>query len=238
MDPRGKTGGKTGGRPPPAALRAAAWVMRCLGGCWPPGEQEAAELAARLEQRLLAPGQLAFGQGRIPEGVWIVRSGTLELVSGTGRHRVVVGVVQPCGVVGDVPLLLGRPAVCTVRALTDVQAGFLPATAFHAVLESSPALARAWLSGLARRHAGAQESLAQSVGGTAERRVARLLLREARDGTVACSQGTLAAMLGLRRPTLNRVLKDFERAGLLRVGYRQVELLATDQLQRRAGDSG
>ncbi|UGY92924.1 Crp/Fnr family transcriptional regulator [Streptomyces gobiensis] len=217
-----------------AALRAAAWVMRCLGDRWPPDEEEAAELAARLEERLLAPGEVAFSDGRLPDGVWIVRSGTLELVSGAGRRRVVIGVVQPSGIAGDVPLLLRRPAVYTVRALTDVQAGYLPARSFLTLLESSPVLARAWLTGLAHRHAKAQEALAQSVGGNAECRVARLLLREARGGSVSCSQDTLARMLGLRRPTLNRVLKEFERDGLLRLGYRRVELLARDGLRDRA----
>ncbi|MFG2526242.1 helix-turn-helix domain-containing protein [Streptomyces sp. NPDC048527] len=55
-----------------------------------------------------------------------------------------------------------------------------------------------------------------------------------RDRTVSSSQGTLAEMLGLRRPTLNRVLKYFERDGLLRVGYRQVELPVPDRPQHRA----
>ncbi|UQA97672.1 cyclic nucleotide-binding domain-containing protein [Streptomyces halobius] len=76
---------------------------------------------------MLEPGTVVFAQGQVPDGVWIVRSGTLELVSGTGRRRVVVGVLSECGIAGDVPLLLGRPAVCTVRTLTTVQAVFLPA---------------------------------------------------------------------------------------------------------------
>lgn len=225
--------------PDPAALQAADWVLRSLGGHrQPPGEQERIRLASRLEQRLLRPGTVAVLRGTMPEGVWIVRSGTLELVAGSGRGRVVVGVLQPGDAVGDVPLLLGQPAVCTARALTDVQAGFLPAARFSVLLEENPRLARCWLTGLARRHARAHEALAQTVGGSAQGRTAGLLLREARGGTVACSQDTLAAMVGLRRPTLNRVLKEFEREGLLRVGYRQIELLAEDGLRRRARGAG
>ncbi|UQA91098.1 Crp/Fnr family transcriptional regulator [Streptomyces halobius] len=220
--------------PAPAALRAAVWALRCLGGRWQPSRRDTELLAARLESRVLEPGMVVFAQGQVPDGVWIVRNGTLELVSGTGRRRVVVGVLPPCGIAGDVPLLLGRPAVCTVRALTTVQAVFLPAAAFHTLLESSPALARGWLTALARRQSRAQEALAETLTGDAKSRVARLLLREARNGTVHCAQGTLAAMLGLRRPTFNRVLKEFEREGLLTVGYRQVALLAVDRLQHCA----
>lgn len=217
--------------------RTADWVTRCLGGCWPPGRKDAARLAARLQQRQLRPGETAFRQGAVPDGIWIVRSGRVELVAGTGAARVVVGVLEPCGIAGDVPLLLGRPAVCTARALSEVQAGYLPAVGFLALLDDSPSLARAWMTGLARRHFRAQEALAQTLGGSAESRTASLLLREAREGTVSCAQTTLAAMLGLRRPTLNRVLKDFEQDGLVRVGYRRVDLLAPDRLRHRAHGS-
>ncbi|WP_279617152.1 helix-turn-helix domain-containing protein [Streptomyces regalis] len=47
-------------------------------------------------------------------------------------------------------------------------------------------------------------------------------------------QSTLAAMLGLRRPTLNRILKGFEQDGLVRVGYRHVDLLDPERLRLRA----
>ncbi|SFB95827.1 Crp/Fnr family transcriptional regulator [Streptomyces aidingensis] len=218
-----------------AGRRAAAWLIECLGAAGTPTvDRLAGELAEGLEERLLPRGTVAFRQGRMPDGVWIIRSGTLELVTGSGRDRVVIGVLSPCGVAGDAPLLLGSPAGCTARALTDVRAGFLPAARFLAMLDGSPALTRLWLRSLARQHARTQEILAQTLNCSAERRVAGLLLREARGAGVHCSQATLAGMLGLRRPTLNRVLKDFERAGLLRVGYRRVELLDAGRLNRLA----
>ncbi|MEU9599853.1 Crp/Fnr family transcriptional regulator [Streptomyces sp. NPDC048109] len=207
-----------------------------MGSFLPPGHIDALNLADRLEHRRLRQGQTIFTQGTHPGGVWMVRSGELELVAGRGQDRVVVGTLQPCGIAGDVPLLLGRPAVCTVRARTDVQCGFLNAAGFLAVLDASPALTRAWLTALARRHLRAQEAQARTLHGNTESRVAWLLLREARDSAVTCSQGTLAAMLGMRRQTMNRVIKDFERQGLLRVGYCRLELLAVDRLRRRAQD--
>jgi CRP-like cAMP-binding protein len=218
----------------PAAFQAAAWVLACLGDRRPAGEQAASRLAVRLQFRQLAPGEVAFARGQRPSGVWLVRSGSLELSTGSGRRRVVVGVLAPCGIAGDVPLLLGCPAVCTARALTTVQAVFLPSASFLTLFDEYPVLARSWLVGLACRHARAQEALAGTVSGSAQGRVARLLLRESRQGQVTCSQSTLTAMAGVRRPTLNQVLKQFERQGLLRVGYRQVTLLSPEGLQAHA----
>lgn len=213
----------------------AIWFLHCVDdGARPTDGRDLTRLAVALRERVLPAGTVVLTRGRPSEGVWAVRSGVLELVAGSGRHRVVTGVLQERDLAGDVPLLRNRPARCTVRALTEVHAQFLPAARFRALLEESPRFARLWLSGLAHRYARVQETLAQSVGGSADGRVARLLLRQARGGTVSATQGTLAAMLGLRRPTLNRVLKEFEREGLLRVGYRKVELLAVDRLRDRA----
>lgn len=48
-------------------------------------------------------------------------------------------------------------------------------------------------------------------------------------------QRTLAAMLGVQRPSLNKVLKQFQRRGLLAVGYRSIRILDGTALQRLAG---
>lgn len=220
------------------ALESARWVLWCLDVRRAPDPALVEYLAVRLEQRALEPGRVLFGAGHRPSGVWMVRGGALELSSGSGRDRVVVAVLGPCGIAGDIPLITGRPAVCTVRSLTDVQALFLAAPVFAGLLEAEPVFARAWLTGVASRQAHAQDAIAGTVGGTAAGRLARLLLREARGGVVSCSQGTLAAMAGLRRPTVNQILKDFERDGLIVVGYREVRLLGADGLSQRADPSG
>lgn len=218
-----------------AAQRAAVWVVRCLDpGCQLPAEWEMERLAASLQHRLLLSGTVAEVRGTSPQGVWVVRSGVLQSVTGAGRQRTVLRMVHPGDITGDVPLLLGRPATETVRALTDVQAGFLPADHFLDLLTGSAGLARVWLTGMARRHHRLCEALTQSVRGSAEQRVASLLLREAREGVVSCSQDTLGKMLGLHRPTVNRVLRQFAHEGLLKIGYRQVELLAEERLRERA----
>lgn len=220
-----------------SVANAAGWMLRCLDSRRADA-RVAERLAGHVEHRRLEPGRVVFAEGRMPSGVWIVRSGALELSSGSGRHRVVVAVLGPCGIAGDVPLLLGRPAVCTARALGDVQALYLPAAVFAMLLETEPGFSRAWLNGVAARQAHAQDAFAGTVGASAQSRLARLLLREARDGIVSCSQSTLAAMAGLRRPTVNQILKEFERDGLVSIGYRQVSVLSIGQLTRRAGAAG
>lgn len=219
----------------PAALSAAEWVVYCLGAATrPPSREEVLALARALEQRTLARGAVAYARGEVPEGVWIVRSGELELAAGSGAQRVVVEVLPAHGITGDLPLLRGLPSMFTARALTTVRAAFLPGPAFTALLDRCPELCRAWMAGLAARYGRVEETLADSVCGSAQRRVARLLLREARSGKLRHAQSTLAAMVGLRRPTLNAVLRGFEQRGLLRLGYREITLLSEELLRRQA----
>lgn len=72
----------------PAALRAAAWIARRVGRGGPPLRREdLVLLAAVLELRPVAPGQVVFTAGQPPKGVLIARSGLVELAVGASRRR-------------------------------------------------------------------------------------------------------------------------------------------------------
>jgi hypothetical protein len=60
------------------------------------------------------------------------------------------------------------------------------------------------------------------------------LLDEQHDGTVELAQRTLAAMPGVQRPSLSKVLKDFERDRLITVRYAAVDVLDPARLTRLA----
>lgn len=47
-------------------------------------------------------------------------------------------------------------------------------------------------------------------------------------------QRTLAAMLGVQRPSLNKVLKDLECDGLIKISYSAIEVLDQAKLAARA----
>src|SRR6266540_3420406 len=177
----------------PAAVRAAAWIARCVGRgeAAPLRREDLAVLAADLELRPMEPGQVVFAAGRPPKGVWIVRGGLVELAVGAGRRRAVVALLRPGDVDGDIQLLL--------------------------------------------RLARSQARLLGLLGGSLAEQAARLLLDEAGDGdVVVLPQRTLAAMLGVQRPSLNKVLRQFEEQGLLELSYRSVRILDPAGLKRHS----
>ncbi len=104
------------------ALREAAWVARCVGRAEaaPLRDEDVVALAGYLEQRESARGSVLFKQGEPQAGVWVLRSGTVELTVANGRRPLVVQVLHPGDVDGDIALLLGRPPPYGAHALDDV----------------------------------------------------------------------------------------------------------------------
>jgi CRP-like cAMP-binding protein len=219
-----------------ARIRQAAWVARCVGRgeAAPLRPEDVSALASMLRVREFMPGQAAFRAGEPAGGVWIVREGRVELAVGSGTRRVVVHLLRPGDVDGDIPLLLAMPMPYTGRALTDVRCLYLGSDDFEQLLATRLPIARRWLSSVAQRLAASQARVLGLLGGSLTAQAARLLAEEAEDGRVALPQRTLAAMLGVQRPSLNKVLKDLERDGLIAIGYSAIDIREPGRLARLA----
>jgi CRP/FNR family transcriptional regulator, cAMP and macrophage regulator len=122
------------------------------------------------------------------------------------------------------------PLPYTGRALSDVTCLFHGPDDFEQLLATRPAIARRWLSSVAQRLAASQARILALLGGSLAAQAACLLAEEAVDGRVELPQRTLAAMLGVQRPSLNKVLKDLERDGLIRISYSAIEVLDRPRL--------
>jgi CRP-like cAMP-binding protein len=219
-----------------AQIRQAAWVARCVGrgqsAPLRPGDVTA--LASTLAVRTFAPGSALFHAGEQSPGVWIVRDGRIELSVGSGRRRAVVQLLRPGDVDGDIQLLLEMPLPYTGRALSEVTCLFLARQDFEGLLTAHIAIARRWLSSVAQRLAASQARILALLGGSLSAQAAGLLAEEAVDGRVELPQRTLAAMLGVQRPSLNKVLKDLEHDGLIRISYSVIEVVDRAKLAARA----
>ena len=225
-----------GGSVPDARVRQAAWIARCVGrgADAPLTVGDVAALAQTVQTFRLADGQVAFTAGRASDGVWIVRDGTLELAVGGGPRRAVVQILRPGDVDGDIALLLDMPFAYTARALRPATCLYLGRAEFDHLLAAHPAIARRWLTSVAARLADSQARIMGLLGRSLTAQITRLLLDEAVDGRVALPQRTLAAMLGVQRPSLNKILKGLEADGLIAVRYGTIELIDAAGLTRRA----
>lgn len=215
-----------GGSAEDVAIRQAAWVARCVGR----GENapltagDVKALAATLHERKYERGARIFGSGDVPDGIWIVQQGRIELSVGSGRRRTVVHVIGPGFVDGDVALLLDMPLPYQAHAVDDATLLWLSSDSFEHLLATQLPIARRWLSSIAQRLAASQMRIVGLLGRTLNQQLAQLLLDEAHDNTVSLPQRTLAAMLGVQRPSLNKVLKEFERHEYITVRYGAIDI--------------
>ncbi len=215
-----------------AELREALWVSRCVGHAetTPLRPEDVKGLANFIQVRTLAAGEPLGRAGEEPTAVCIVRDGCLELAVHGATGRQVIQTLRLGDIDGDIQMLLGKPMPYETRANTDTTCLLIERAAFEQLLATHPQLSRRWLTSVSQRLARSHSRLTNLLGQPLEVQVAQLLLEERVDDVVNLTQTTVAALLGVRRPSVNRVLKRFARAGMVQVSYGKVQIIDADAL--------
>jgi len=207
--------------------RIRHWLACCMGrgDRAPLGHSEIEELAEVLGESAFAGGTYVFREGDGAARVHIVRSGRLELSREHDGRRVTLQVLRPGDIFGDVPVLLGQSEPFDARAVEDSVVLSFGSDELFEMLRTRPRMAERWLVSLAHRTYGFQQRLNDLLSGGLESQLASLLLREADDGVVTMTQQAMAAMLGTKRSSINRVLKTLETAEVVDLSYGKVTIV-------------
>lgn len=204
-----------------------AWLACCLGrgALAPVHADDVAVLAAELAERRYAAGTTIFRQGEVPATVHVVRHGAVELSRELNGRRVALQILHPGDVFGDVPLLVRMAEPFDAIALEDTLLLSIDSVRLSRLLEHRPRLSYRWLVSVAERMAQVQARLTDLLAGGMEAQVASFLVRHAEHDRVNLSQAVLAELVGGQRTSVNRVLQGLETRGLVRLHYRQVEIV-------------
>lgn len=185
-------------------LQQAAWLARSSGrGELSPFTSEVLrELAASLGSHAVKAGTLLMRQGEPVRSIGVIRDGRVELARRDGSRRVVLQVLHPGDVFGDIPLLCGTSPPFAARALTDVRLISIDAEDLDRVLHTRPTLARRMLFSVASRLQRMQRRLLELTRSDLRSQVCALLLdeTEGEPGAVPLAQSTIAELLGATRP--------------------------------------
>lgn len=194
------------------------------------------ELGARLGVREVAAGAPLMADLAPVERVGFILDGRVELTARRGSRRVVVQVLQPGDVYGDIPFLCDDVPPFAARALTDAAVVEMDPDTFWSLLKARPGVARRLLLSVASRLQRMQNRLLELTAGDLHQQVAALLLDETggRAGSVRLSQATLAQLLGATRPSVNRSLRELEEAGVVQLGYRRIDVSDAAGLAKQA----
>ena len=192
--------------------------------CWVSVQARLRRLAGHAFVRRFSAGQVIFTEGEPSEHLYVVRRGRVRiLVQSPHGDELTLSVLAAGDTLGELSVLDEQPRSATAEALEAVELVTVPATDVRAVLHADPALLLAVaieLAAMVRRLTGGSADL---VFLDLPRRLAKLLVAEAKrgcDGTLRAdlglNQSGVAARLGVTRQSLNRALAGLTRRGWLR----------------------
>jgi CRP/FNR family transcriptional regulator, cyclic AMP receptor protein len=190
-------------------------------------EQLSSGLLANAKPVKLAANEILFLAGDPGEGCFRLNEGLLKvsMVSPTGAERI-LAILGPGSIVGDMAMIDGRPRSASVSALRDCKLSFVSRSAFEAVAEKNPEIYKHLLSLLAARLRDTDQVVAAGTFLPVKGRVARALLDLAKafgndvgGGRVVIrqklSQSDVAAMAGIARENVSRILNEWMRLKLV-----------------------
>jgi CRP/FNR family cyclic AMP-dependent transcriptional regulator len=190
-------------------------------------------LFAKARPVALKADQTLFMVGDEGDGCYRVEEGLLKasIAAPAGGERI-LAILGPGSVVGELSMIDRGPRSASVTALRDSKLSFVGRSAFEAFGQSRPELYRDVASLLARRLRDTDDALVATNFLSVKGRLARALLslaeafgRDIGQGRILIrqkvSQSDLAAMAGIARENVSRVLNDWTSRSLVRrlAGY-------------------
>lgn len=208
-----------------AILRRTGWAGRLE-----PGLAEALVQAGCVVR--LPAGTWSHGEGDIETGILVVLDGAVQLFTeAPGDRQVLVGHVEQGGTIGQANRFGGGPRIVTAIAVVPSQLLIVSDAALTRLSAAWPGLWR-MIAGLAYAQMRvAVQMLAQIVALPPRQRLAaRLIALAAIRGepapvTLSIGQQALGELVGLTRKTVNGLLQDFAKEGLVRLRYAKLELV-------------
>jgi CRP-like cAMP-binding protein len=181
------------------------------------------KLFASTKRIRLTSGEILFRAGASDDGCYRVDDGLLKvtIVSGSGAERILT-FLGPGAIVGELSIIDGQPRSATVVAVREATVSVLSRAEFEAFAEKHPEVYKSLVRLLAQRLRETDAGIAASSFLSLKGRVARTMLelaehfgQEVAPGRIVIrqkiGQNDLAAMAGIARENVTRVLNDWQR---------------------------
>ncbi|WP_042339779.1 Crp/Fnr family transcriptional regulator [Paraburkholderia ferrariae] len=228
-----------------AALERSAWFHRL-----PDPLRAALRAAGRV--RTVRAGERLFMRGDPDDGLYCVLEGAVRVgAASPGGREALLAVMGPVNWFGEIGLFDGGPRTHDAHAERDATLFHVPRAALAVLLAETPAWWHAFGLLLTQKLRLAFEAIEDAALLPAAARVARRLLLLASYGVpderapdvarfgqrrrvVSVPQEDLALMLALSRQTVNQILRQFERDGLVLLRYGEIEIADAARLERSA----
>jgi len=194
------------------------------------------EVRARLHQRVFERQQVLYFEGHPADRLWIVRRGRVRLYKSSSAGQITtLDVLGPGEIFGAVSAIESDVYPCSAETVTDACLWWMPRETFLKLLDEEPRLGVEILHILSRRLHEAHDRLRAFAHDPAPARLARALLHAASSGEAHVTRRALAEASGTTVETAIRVLRRWEREGLLKGEVGRIQVLDAEALRALAG---
>jgi CRP-like cAMP-binding protein len=205
--------------------------------------EERRAVLARCRRQRFNRNEVVFREGEIGDCVHLLAKGTVAVrVSTPSGDVATLDVLRPGEAFGEQALVGDDDRrSATVVALERAETMRLMRDDFTKLLADQPYTGRLLVAMLDARLRATSQSLLEALYLSADTRVFRQLGRlaaiysELGSSEIPVTQDDLATMAGTTRQTVNRVLRQAQDRGLLRLARGKVEIVDAGGLAKRAG---
>jgi CRP-like cAMP-binding protein len=161
--------------------------------------------------------RVLFFEGEAAEYLWVIRRGEVRLYKSSRDGRITTLEALSSGEIFGAVSALDQPTYpVSAETVSEGSAWCLPKAQVLRLIDEDPRLAVEILQVVSRRLRDAQERLCSFAHDPAPARLARALLRATRGGEAHVTRRALAEASGTTVETAIRVLRRFERGGMIR----------------------
>jgi CRP/FNR family transcriptional regulator, cyclic AMP receptor protein len=223
-------------------------ARRLLGECLlfrELGAEERNALVARVQVRAYCAGETIFSMGSPGDHIMAVLSGSVRIsVASPGGKEIVLAIVQPGELFGEIALLDGKERTANARAITACHLAILEQRDVLVLLDRHPEIWPKLVEVLCSRLRNADQHIAELALLRLPTRLAKALLRFAsvERGTtnghwllqVHLSQRELGNICGAGRESINKCLGLWQRRGIVQVEERLITVADRTALEELA----
>jgi CRP-like cAMP-binding protein len=205
-------------------------------------EADRRAVLTRCRRQRYSRNEVVFRQGEIGDSVHLLAKGTVAVRVATPSGDVAtLDVLRPGEAFGEQALVGDDDRrSATIVALESTETMRLTRDEFVKLLVDQPNTGRLLVAMLDARLRATSQSLLEALYLSADTRVFRQLGRLAAiysgvgSGAIPVTQDDVATMAGTTRQTVNRIMRQAQDDGLLRLARGRVEIVDADGLAKRA----
>jgi len=197
-----------------------------------------AEVRPLLITKRFERQKVLFFAGAPAKYLWVVQTGKVRLYKSSLDGRLVtLETLYSGGAFGVISALEQDQYPVNAEAITNGSAWCLPRNVVFKLLRDEPQLTVEVLRIISGRLREAHERLRAFAHDSAPARLAIALLDATREGEARVTRRALAETAGTTVETAIRVVRHFERQGLIRGAVGSITVLNAEELRRMSGSS-